>query len=413
MAKIRAFQGIRPQEALAGKIAALPYDVYNTQEARAAASGNPYSFLHVDKAEIDLPDTVDLYDPKVYEKASENLTRMLDEGWLIQDSSDCLYIYQLEMAGRKQTGLVALASIDEYLDGTIKKHEFTREDKEQDRIRHIEACNAQTGPIFLAYKARAAVKKALTEWTDTHTPVYSLDFDDGTKNTVWVMDDRATIDALVQDFAGIEHLFIADGHHRNAAAVKVGLERRKQNPQDNGAGEFNSYLSVLFSDDELWIMDYNRVVKDLAGLSKEALMERLSEDFDLRRAEGQYRPEKRHCFGLYIDKQWYAMTLKEGRIDENDPLERLDVSILQALVLEPIFDIHDIRTNKRIDFIGGIRGLGEIEQRVDSGEMAAGFAMYPTSMQELMAVAEMNEVMPPKSTWFEPKLRSGLFIHKI
>lgn len=412
MATIKAFKGIRPAKEYAKDVAALPYDVVNSDEAREMVKGKPYSFLHVDKAEIDLDKNIDIYDDAVYEKAKENLYGMIDKGILVKDDEDCLYIYELVMDGRKQTGLVVCTSIDEYIDGTIKKHELTREDKEQDRIRHVDTLNANTGPIFLAYKDSYDIDTVIENWKNTHPCQYDFVTDEGTAQRVWVINNSDIIENLVKLFGDVKNLYIADGHHRNASAVKVGLKRRKENPNYTGKEEFNYYLSVLFPDSQLRILDYNRLIKDFNGLSKDEFIDKLSEKFEIMPFDGVYKPSRKHTFGFYTDKKWYSMKAKP-EIISGDVIESLDVSILQNNVLVPLLGIDDIRTSKRIDFVGGIRGLSELERRVDSGEMVAAFAMYPTSMEELMAVADENKIMPPKSTWFEPKLQSGLFIHSL
>jgi uncharacterized protein (DUF1015 family) len=414
MAVVKAFKAVRPAEKLADKVAALPYDVMNSEEAREMVKGNPYSFLHVDKAEIDLDPSIDLYDKKVYEKAGSNLREMISNGTFVKDNSECLYIYREIMNGRAQTGIVGCTAIDDYINNIIKKHEHTRADKEQDRINHVDYCNANTGPIFLTYKSKNEIDDVINDWMNNNNPVYDFTSDDGISHTVWVIDDSNTIEKLIVQFASIEYLYIADGHHRAASAVKVGIKRREQNPGFTGKEEFNFFLSVLFPDNQLYIMDYNRVVKDLNGLSEKEFMDKVSEKFDIEpfNGEGQFKPSEKHTFGMYIDKKWYKMTVRKGTFNENDPVDRLDVSIMQNNLLNPILGIQDPRTDKRIDFIGGIRGLGELERRVNGG-MKVAFSMCPTTIDDLMAIADAGKVMPPKSTWFEPKLRSGLFIHKL
>lgn len=414
MATIRPFMAIRPAAAYAKDVAALPYDVMNSEEAREMAAGKPYSFLHIDKAEIDLPRGTDPYDAAVYAKARENLERMISEGIFGQDLLPNFYIYRLTMDGRSQTGLVACTSVDEYLDNTIKKHELTRADKEADRIRHVDTLNANTGPIFLAYPENTDVTAILDGWMAAAPPVYDFISDDGIGHTVWVIDSDTEIGMLVQAFRNIGSLYIADGHHRNASAVKVALKRREEKPDFTGEEEFNYYLSVLFPAEQLAIFDYNRVVKDLNGNTPEQFLDKISGAFDIVpfAGEGAYRPEGAHQFGLYLEGKWYQLTAQE-HILSDDPVLGLDVSLLQKELLEPVLGIGDPRTDKRIDFVGGIRGLEELERRVDSGEMALAFSMYPTSMAELMRVADGGRTMPPKSTWFEPKLRSGLFIHDL
>lgn len=411
MAIFKPFRAVRPAAAFADKVAALPYDVMNSDEARKMAFGNPYSFLHVDKAEIDLPKSVDIYDEKVYLKAKENLGKLISADVLQTDEKPCLYIYQQVFEGRTQTGLVGCASVDDYLQSVIKKHEFTRADKEADRIRHVDTLDANTGPIFLTYRGEAAITETLEQWKAAHTAVY--DFTSGeVRQTVWVIDDHAVIEKLTACFGEIPALYIADGHHRAASAVKVAQKRRAEHPDYDGSEEFNFFLSVLFPAEELAIMDYNRLILDLNGYTEEAFLDRIAVDFTVEKApSAPYRPTANHTFGLYLDKTWYCLTAKPGSIEENDPVKRLDVSILQEKVISPVLGIHDPRTDKRIDFVGGIRGLAELERRVDSGEAKAAFAMFPTSTEELMSIADAGQVMPPKSTWFEPKLLSGLFIH--
>ncbi len=411
MAVIRQFRAIRPTPEMAEKVAALPYDVVNSEEAREMTKNNPYSFLHVDKAEIDLSRETDIYSPEVYNKAKENLQGMIKDGILVQDDKPMLYVYELTMDERSQTGIAACASIDEYINGTIKKHELTREDKEQDRIRHVDICNANTGPIFLAYRTEDEISK-IVDKTKESAPVYDFTAEDGIKHRVWIINKTEDINNIVELFKKVPSLYIADGHHRNASAAKVGLKRRAENPGYTGEEEFNYYLAVLFPSDQLKIMDYNRVVKDLNGMSEEEFKKRLSEKFDISEIKGKAKPEKQYDFGMYLNKKWYMLTAKSG-IRSQDVVKGLDVSILQDNILIPILGIGDIRTDKRIDFVGGIRGLEELEKRVDSGEMKVAFAMYPTSIDQLMSIADENKIMPPKSTWFEPKLRSGLFIHSL
>ena len=395
----------------AEKVAALPYDVVNSEEARDMTAGKPYSFLHVDKAEIDLPVGIDIYSPEVYAKAKENLDNLIANGILIQDDKPMLYIYELTMEGRSQTGLVACTSIDEYINGIIKKHELTREDKEQDRIRHVDICNANTGPIFLAYRTVDKISEIINK-IKKNLPIYDFTAEDGIKHKAWVIDNEDDINNLVELFKDVPSLYIADGHHRNASAAKVGLKRRIEKPDYTGDEEFNYYLSVIFPSDQLKILDYNRVVRDLNGMSDEEFITKLSEKFDIKNVSGRAKPEKQYDFGMYLNKKWYMLTAKSSIITE-DAVKGLDVSILQDNVLIPLLGIGDIRTDKRIDFVGGIRGLGELEKRVDSGEMKVAFAMYPTSIEQLMTIADEDKIMPPKSTWFEPKLRSGLFIHSL
>jgi uncharacterized protein (DUF1015 family) len=414
MPVIKPFKAFRPQPKLVTKIASPPYDVLNSEEARQLAKDNPYSFLHVNKAEIDLDSSVDHYDQRVYEKASENLNNLIKERVHLQDEQEKIYIYRQIMKGRAQTGLVACVSIDDYLKGKIKKHENTREDKEKDRINHIDFTDANTGPVFLTYKAKNEIKQIVNRWTKEKNPVYDFTSEDGITHTCWVIDDEQVIKRLIEAFAEVDYLYIADGHHRAAAATKVGLKRRGEFKDYTGKEEFNYFLSVLFPHDELYIMDYNRVVADLAGNPEEEFIKKISEKFTIEKYSGEsaYRPEARHTFGMYLDNYWYKLTAKPGTFDEDDVVDSLDVSILQNNLLTPILGIKDPRTDQRIEFVGGIRGLEELEKRVKAG-MKVAFSMHPTSIEELMKVANAEKLMPPKSTWFEPKLRSGIFIHKL
>lgn len=413
MAVIRAFKAVRPVPEFAAKVAALPYDVMNSEEAREMVEGNPYSFLHVDKAEIDLDPSVDIYDSRVYEKARDNLNDMIEQGIFVRDEKPYLYIYRQIMNGRAQTGIVACTSIDDYMKNVIKKHEHTRPDKEQDRINHVDYCNANTGPIFLTYRHRSEINQIVDSYVKKE-PLYKFEEEDEIGHVVWVIDDEHDVNRLISLFEGVKSLYIADGHHRAASAVKVGEMRREQNPEFTGEEEFNFFLSVIFPDNDLKIMDYNRVVKDLNGLSTEEYMLRVSDSFEisLYEGEGPYKPDSKYTYGMYLDGKWYKLTSKEGTYNPDDPVGRLDVSILQDNLLRPILDIDDPRTSKRIDFVGGIRGFKELEKRVKK-DMKAAFSMYPTTIGDLMAIADAGEVMPPKSTWFEPKLRSGLFIHEL
>ena len=415
MSIVRPFKAIRPTARLARDVAALPYDVMNSEEARQMVEGNPHSFLHVDKAEIDLDPTIDLYDTRVYEKARDNLNQMLADGVFIQDEKPCLYIYKQVMDGRSQIGIVGCASIDDYRNNVIRKHELTRADKEQDRINHVDYCDANTGPIFLTYRAKPAINEMVAQVMGAKAPVYDFVSDDGISHTVWIIDDARLTDAICNEFAGVENLYIADGHHRSASAVRVGLKRRESKPDYDGSEEFNYFLSVIFPDEQLYIMDYNRIVKDLNGLTKEQFLDAVGKKFIVTpwQGSGVLKPEKKHTYGMYLDGKWMLLEAKEGSFDAADPVARLDVSILQNNLLQPVLGIGDPRTDKRIDFVGGIRGLKALSDRVDDGSMAVAFSMYPTTMEDLMDIADANAIMPPKSTWFEPKLRSGLFIHKL
>jgi len=414
MPVIKPFKAFRPEPDLVSKVASPPYDVLNSEEAHQLAKDNPYSFLHVNKAEIDLDSSVDHYDQKVYEKASENLDRLIEKKVYLQDEQEKIYIYRQIMKGRAQIGLVACVSVDDYLKGKIKKHENTREDKEKDRINHIDFTDANTGPVFLTYKAKDEIKQIVNRWTKEENPVYDFTSEDGITHTCWVIDDESTIQQLIESFAEIDYLYIADGHHRAAAATKVGLKRREQLKNYTGKEEFNYFMSVLFPHDELYIMDYNRVVADLAGNSEKEFIQKISEKFTVEKysGEGPYRPEARHTFSMYLNNCWYKLTAKPGTFDEDDAVDSLDVSILQNNLLTPVLGIEDPRTDQRMEFVGGIRGLEELEKRVKAG-MKVAFSLYPTSIEELMKVADAEKLMPPKSTWFEPKLRSGIFIHKL
>ncbi|MFA9398561.1 MAG: DUF1015 domain-containing protein [Clostridiaceae bacterium] len=412
MAKLRAFKAIRPRKDLAKKVAALPYDVFNSSEAREVAGDNSYSFLHVDKAEIDLPEDTYIYDKKVYEKACENLNKMIEDKIFIQDEKPMLYIYTLIMDGKAQTGIVGTTSIDDYMNNIIKKHEFTREDKEKDRINHVDICDANTGPIFLTYKNNKEIENIINEYI-LKEPLYDFVEEDNVSHKIWAIKEEEIINKIIDLFNEIESLYIADGHHRAASAVKVGKLRRKQNPNYSGVEEFNYFLSVLFPDAQLRILDYNRVVKDLNGLTAMEFLNKLDDKFEVElKGEKSYKPEKNHSFGMYLDNKWYKITSKENTYDDNDAVLSLDVSILQNNLLEPILGIKDPRTDERIDFIGGIRGLDELKKRADS-DMKLAFSMYPTTIDELMKIADNDKVMPPKSTWFEPKLRSGIFVHRL
>ena len=411
MAVVKPFICIRPAKENAAKVASLPYDVYNRKEACAAVAGNPVSFLNIDRAETQFSDDVDTYADCVYEKARELLDTQIAEGVYVTDAGDHYYLYELTMDGRSQTGIVACSSIDDYVNGVVKKHENTREDKELDRIRHVDTVNAQTGPIFLAYRQNETLKAIVAE--EKAKPVlYDFVSDDGIRHRVWKIDDPAQTAAIEAAFAAIPATYIADGHHRAASAVKVGLKRRAENPGYTGEESFNYFLSVLFPDEELMILPYNRVVKDLNGMSREQFFEAVKEKFELEEiGKEPYAPAEKGTFGMYLDNTWYALkVLPQYR--SADPVKGLDVSILQDQLLGPVLGIGDPRTDKRIDFIGGIRGLKELERRVHE-DMEVAFSMYPTSIEELLAVADAGLLMPPKSTWFEPKLRSGLFIHKL
>ncbi len=410
MAVIRPFRAIRPRADIVSNVAALPYDVYNRAEAKEETLREPKSFLAIDRAETQLPDDVDTYDPKVYELAAKLLNARIEDNTFVEDSDRCFYIYELIMDGRSQTGIVGCASIDDYINGVIKKHENTRADKEVDRINHVDALSAQTGPIFLAYRGRDDIKSVIAA-VKKEAALYDFTSVDGITHRVWAVRADKDIATIESAFADTDGIYIADGHHRCASAVKVGLKRREAHPGYDGSEEFNYFLSVLFADEELMIMDYNRVVKDLNGHSAKEILDMIAKLGTLKEEKGQYKPAKKGEVGIFTEDKWYSISFNPSLIP-NDPVEGLDVSVLQNNVLSPIFNITDPKTDKRIDFVGGIRGLGELERRVHS-DCAIAFAMYPTSIKELFSVADAGLLMPPKSTWFEPKLRSGLFIHKI
>ena len=409
MAIVKPFCAVRPSAEAASQVAALPYDVYNRKEACEAVKGNPLSFLNIDRAETQFGEDVDMYADCVYEKEKEMLEKRMADGTFIRDEIPCYYIYQQTMNGRSQTGLVACSSIDDYLNHVVKKHENTREEKEQDRIRHVDTTDAHTGPIFLAYRAKEELNRIIHRITTGH-PLYDFVSEDNVEHRVWKIAAPGPIKEIEEAFLDVEATYIADGHHRAASAVKVGLMRREENPGYTGEEAFNYFLSVLFPDEQLMIMPYNRVVADLNGMSSEEFLEKISRCFVVKE-EGMipYSPDKKGKFGMYLNRKWYSLEAKE-ELGTDDPVDELDVSILQNALLGPILGIGDPRTDKRIDFIGGIRGLKELERRTEE-DMAVGFALYPTSIQELLDVADANRLMPPKSTWFEPKLRSGLFIH--
>ncbi|NLG04829.1 MAG: DUF1015 domain-containing protein [Clostridia bacterium] len=411
MAYIKPFPCIRPRNDMAEKIAALPYDVYNREEAKKEVMQHPDLFLKIDRAETQFPDDVDTYDDRVYQKAHDMLWDLIDEGVYLKDDQPCYYIYELTMNQRSQTGIVACASIDDYLSGVIMKHENTRADKQVDRIRHVDTCCAQTGPIFLAYRAIDQINQVVDR-TKKSDAVYDFTTDDGIRHSVWIIDNQTDIQTVFEAFQKTNEIYIADGHHRCASAVEVGLKRRKEHPDYDGTEELNTILSVLFPDDQLMIMDYNRVVKDLNGYSTEQFLDKVREKYDVELSgSNPYSPSKKGTLGMYLNDQWYGLKIK-AQYCSNDPVEGLDVSILQRELLEPVLNIKDPKTDKRIDFVGGIRGLSELERRVHT-DCAVAFAMYPTSISELFAVADAKLLMPPKSTWFEPKLRSGIFIHAI
>jgi len=410
MAVIKAFECIRPDEKVADRVAALPYDVYNREEALKEVEREPLSFLAIDRAETQFDSSVDTYADCVYDKARELLDSRIADGTFITDTDKAYYVYELTMNGRTQTGIAACASIDDYNNNIIKKHENTRADKEQDRINHVDRCSAQTGPIFLAYRADEVIRNEVAKAKETK-PLYSFTSPDGIRHQVYKISNIQSVENIEKAFAGIDDIYIADGHHRAASAVKVGLKRREEHPDYTGEEEFNYFLSVLFPDEELMIMPYNRVVKDLNGYSKEEFIKKIEEKFEIEESAAAVEPAYKAEFGMYLDEKWYKLKAKKDILSD-DPVDGLDVAILQNNLLEPVLGIHDPKTDKRIDFVGGIRGLLELEKRCHTDCVLA-FSMYPTSIAELFAVADAGRLMPPKSTWFEPKLRSGLFIHKI
>jgi uncharacterized protein (DUF1015 family) len=412
MATLRPFKGFRPLPEYAANVAARPYDVLNSEEARAEAAGNPLSFLHVGKPEIDLPPNTHLYDERVYLKGKENLDRLIRDGVLRQDPNPCLYVYAQTMKSHTQYGIVGCASVEEYLNDTIKKHEHTRKEKEDDRTKHVQVTNAHSGPIFLTYRSQKEIDNIVAK-VATAAPAFDFVASDGIRHQLWVIADNATINAIAGAFRAVPNLYVADGHHRSAAAARVGSDMAKANPNHRGDEEYNFFLAVLFPHNQLHILDYNRVVKDLNGRTTSEFLRLVQEKFDLSKAAGRHAPIHKGEFGMYLRGEWYVLFARPALMKVDDPVERLDVSILQKYILSPILGIDDPRTSKRIDFVGGIRGLKELEKRVDSGEMVVAFAVHPTSIEELLAIADAGKIMPPKSTWFEPKLRDGVVVHMV
>ena len=413
MAVFQAFKALRPVPERAADVAALPYDVVNREEARLIGEKNPFSFLHVDRPEMDLEPEIDLYDERVYAKARENLQQMEEKGILMEEKTPCYYIYELVRKGRTQTGIVGCCAIDDYISGVVKKHELTREEKEQDRIHHVDSCNANTGPIFLASRYPQELLDLMEEWKGAHLAVYDFTEEDDITHRVWVIDDKDAIASIHKHFAQMDSLYIADGHHRAASAVKVGLKRREQNPGYTGEEEFNFFLSVVFPYDQLCILPYNRVVKDLNGLTVKAFLASMKFHFELMLMPGfPCKPVEKHTLGMYVDGEWYHLKMWPDVYENKDVVGQLDVSILQEKVLAPILGIEDPRTDHRVSFVGGNHKASELAKMADETGGVA-FVMYPTSMEDLMRIADENKLMPPKSTWFEPKLRSGLFIHKL
>lgn len=412
MVKIKSFKGIRPPKELAKEVASRPYDVLNSVEAQAEAGEK--SLLHIIKPEIDFNPIIDEHSQEAYDKAVENYKKWKANGWLVQDTEDKYYIYAQTMDGRTQYGLVAACHFEDYMEGKIKKHELTRPDKEEDRMIHVRNQNANIEPVFFAYPAVKEMDQIVENVVKNNKPVYDFVAEDGFGHHFWVIDDAAVNKRITEIFAAVPALYVADGHHRTAAAARVGLEKKAANPNHTGNEEYNYFLAVIFPDNQLKIIDYNRTVKDLNGLTAQQLIEKLQAGFEVKEmGTGIYTPNKLHNFSMYLEGKWYSLTAKPGTYNDNDPIGVLDVTILSNLVLEPILDIKDLRTSKRIDFVGGIRGLGELQKRVDSGEMKAAFALYPVSMKQLIDIADTGNIMPPKTTWFEPKLRSGIVIHEL
>lgn len=414
MATIKPFKGIRPPKNLVEKVESRPYDVLDSDEARAEAAGNEMSLYHIIKPEIDFEEGTSEYDPRVYDKAAENFRKFQDKGWLVQDAQECYYIYAQTMNGKTQYGLVVGAYVDDYLNGVIKKHELTRRDKEEDRMKHVRVCNANIEPVFFAYPDNAVLNDLIARYVATE-PVYDFIAPiDGFGHKLWIVSDANDIDTVTKQFAAMPSLYIADGHHRSAAAALVGAEKAKQNPNHRGDEEYNYFMAVCFPASQLTVLDYNRVVKDLNGMSSEQFLEALQKNFVVEKKGAEiYKPAKLHEFSLYLDGCWYSLNAKSGTYNDADPIGVLDVDISSRLILDDLLGIKDLRSDKRIDFVGGLRGLAELKRRVDSGEMRMALALYPVSMKQIMDIADSGKIMPPKATWFEPKLRSGLVIHKL
>ena len=414
MAIIKPFKGIRPPKELVEKVESRPYDVLNSEEAREEAGDNEMSLYHIIKPEIDFPEGTSEYDPRVYEKAAANFQKFQDNGWLVQDDKEQYYIYAQTMNGKTQYGLVVGAYVNDYLTGVIKKHELTRRDKEEDRMKHVRVNNANIEPVFFAYPDNEVLNQLINRYAATEPEYDFIAPIDGFRHQLWVISDNADIDTITEEFRKMPSLYIADGHHRSAAAALVGAEKQKQNPNHKGDEEYNYFMAVCFQASQLTILDYNRVVKDLNGMSSEQFLEALNKNFVVEKKGAEiYKPAKLHEFSLYLDGEWYSLTAKEGTYDNNDPIGVLDVDISSRLILDELLEIKDLRSSNRIDFVGGLRGLGELKRRVDSGEMRAALALYPVSMKQIMDIADSGKIMPPKATWFEPKLRSGLVIHKL
>ena len=414
MARIKPFKGLRPPKDLVEQVESRPYDVLDSEEARAEAGTNEKSLYHIIKPEIDFPVGTSEYDPRVYEKAAENFRKFQEKGWLVEDEEEMYYIYAQTMKGKTQYGLVVGAWVEDYMNGVIKKHELTRRDKEEDRMKHVRVNDANLEPVFFAYPDNAVIDALVARYT-AGAPEYDFVAPvDGFRHQLWLVKDKEDIRVITETFAGIPYLYIADGHHRSAAAALVGAEKAKQNPNHRGDEEYNYFMAVCFPASQLTILDYNRVVKDLNGLSSEEFLAALGKHFTVTKmGKEEYRAQKLHEFSLYLDGEWYKVEMKPGLVDENDPIGSLDVSVSSIYILDEILGIKDLRSDKRIDFVGGLRGLGELKRRVDSGEMRVALALYPVSMQQIMNIADSGNIMPPKATWFEPKLRSGLIVHKL
>lgn len=411
---IKPFRGIRPPKTLVEKVSSRPYDVLNSEEARREAEGNPMSLYHIIKPEINFEPGTDEHDPKVYTSAVEHFREFRQKGWLVQDSQDKYYVYAQTMNGHTQYGLVVAAWVEDYMEGRIKKHELTRKDKEEDRMKHVRVNNANIEPVFFAYPHRDDLDQIIASITAGEPEYDFVAAPEGFRHTFWVINEPATIERITQIFKEIPSMYIADGHHRSAAAALVGNEKKLQNPHHTGNEEYNYFLAVCFPDNQLNIIDYNRLVRDLNGLTDEKFLEALKADFEVEKMGKEiYKPQRLHNFSLYLSGEWYSLTAKQGRYDDQDPIGVLDVTISSNLILDKILGIKDLRTDKRIDFVGGIRGLGELKRRVDSGEMKMALALYPVTMQQIINIADSGNIMPPKTTWFEPKLRSGLVIHEL
>ena len=414
MAVLKAFKGYRPPQDIVKQLASRPYDVLNSAEAREEAAGNDYSLLHVIKPEIDLEQGVNLYSQEVYDKARSNFDKFKDNGWLVKDEGDYLYIYAQTMFGKTQYGIVGCAAVEDYMNNVIKKHELTRPDKEEDRMKHVRITNANMEPVFFSYPAVDEIDQIVGDFVKNNAPEYDFTADDNVGHHFWVIKDKAIVERIIELFADLPSTYVADGHHRTAAAALVGNEKKEQNPGHTGEEEYNFFLAVHFPDNQLTIIDYNRVVKDLNNHSNEEFIKKLETSFVVENmGKGIYKPQELHEFSMYLEGNWYKLLAKEGTYDDSDPIGVLDVTILTNQVLEPLLDIEDLRRSKRIDFVGGIRGLEELQKRVDSGEMKVAFALYPVSMKQLIDIADSGEIMPPKTTWFEPKLRSGLAVHEL